>query len=283
MKGLSCNSSLLSQFSIQQAIDILAEHDYQAIDISLEKAPPFLPPPPPHMSPQAGAKVRSQVRIHAEEAGVAIAALNAHTNLIHPVPEARQTNLEFVKEALNLAADLGAGNVVVGGGRKEFYGRESEYWERLVTALRHLTANATRLGVTLAVEAGSLPGSLLHNLSRMQYLLSHEGLETLAVLFDSGHYQVRGDSVVAAYRALRQRVVHVHAKDANGNLEDFEFPPLGQGDVDFDGLLGTMAAAGYDGYISIEYEAHAWDYESDPRKVLSESKRFLERILDSNP
>ena len=81
---------------------------------------------------------------------------------------------------------------------------------------------------------------------------------------------------------MSQRVVHVHTKDANGNPEDFEFPPLGQGDVDFDGLLGTMAAAGYDGYISIEYEAFAWDYESDPRKVLLESKRLLDRILASN-
>jgi inosose dehydratase len=283
MKGLSCNSGLLSQFAIERAIDILADQDYQGIDISLEKAPPFLPPPLPHMSPQAGAKARSRVRKHAEQAGVVIVALNAHTNLIHAVPEARQANLEFVKKALELAMDLGARYVVVGGGRKEFYGRESQYWEKLVTALRHLTVNATRLGVNLAVEAGSFPGSLLHNLSRMQYLLSHDGLETLGVLFDSGHYQVRGDSVVEAYRALSQRVVHVHAKDAKGNLEDFEFPPLGQGDVDFDGLLGTMVAAGYDGYISIEYEAFAWGYESDPRKVLSESKGFLDRILALKP
>ncbi len=283
MKGLSCNSGLLSQFSIEQAIDILAELDYQAIDISLEKAPPFLPPPPPHMSPRAGAEETRRVRKQAEHAGVAIAALNAHTNLIHAVPEVRQANLEFVEGALELASNLGAQYVVFGGGRKEFYGRESQYWEWLVAALRHLIARASRLGVILAVEAGSSPGSLLHNLSRMQYLLSHDGLETLGVLFDSGHYFVRGDSVIEAYRMLNQRVVHVHAKDAKGNLEDYEFPPLGQGDVDFDGLLGAMAATGYDGYISIEYEAFAWGHESDPRKVLSESKSFLDCIVALKP
>lgn len=283
MKGLSCNSGLLSQFPVEQAIDILAEHDYQAIDISLEKAPPFLPPPPPHMSPQSGAEERSRVRKHAERAGVAIAALNAHTNLIHAVPEVRQANLKFVEGALELASDLGARYVVFGGGRKEFYGRESQFWEWLVAALWHLIAHASRLGVILAVEAGSSPGSLLHNLSRMRYLLSHDGLENLGVLFDSGHYFVRGDSVIEAYRALSQRVVHVHAKDAKGNVEDYEFPPLGQGDVDIDGLLGAMAAASYDGYISIEYEAFAWGYESDPHKVLSESKSFLDRTFAMKP
>jgi len=283
MKGLSCNSGLLNQFPIEQAIDILAEHDYQAIDISLEKAPPFLPPPPPHMSPRAGAEERSRVRKHAERAGVAIAALNAHTNLIHAVPEVRQANLKFVEGALELASDLGARYVVFGGGRKKFYGRESQFWEWLVAALRHLTAHASRLGVILAVEAGSSSGSLLHNLSRMQYLLSHDGLESLRVLFDSGHYFVRGDSVIEAYRSLSQRVVHVHAKDAMGNLEDYEFPPLGQGDVDFDGLLGAMAAAGYDGYVSIEYEAFAWGYETDSHKVLSESKSFLDGTFALKP
>ena len=40
MKGLSCNSGLLCKYSTEEAINILAEHGYQAIDISLEIAPP---------------------------------------------------------------------------------------------------------------------------------------------------------------------------------------------------------------------------------------------------
>jgi sugar phosphate isomerase/epimerase len=231
------------------------------------------------MSPQADAKTRRQVRRSAEQAGVAVAAINAHTSLIHAAPEMRQDNLQFVKGALGLAADLGAEYVVVGSGRKDFYARESQYWEWLVAALRELVADASHLGVTLAVETGGFPGIFLNNLSRMQKLLSYEGLEGVGALFDSGNYYITGDSVVDVYRALSQRVVHVHAKDARGNSDDFEFPPLGMGDVDFDGLLGAMVAANYSGYISIEYEAFVWGYTADPRQVLSESKAFLERII----
>jgi len=283
MKGLSCNSGFLSldSLGVEQAIGLLAELGYQAIDISLEVSPPFLPTPPPHMNSQADANTRRHVRRCAEQAGVAIAALNAHTNLIHAVPETRQANLCFVKGALRLASDLGTKYVVVGGGRKQFYCRESQYWEWLVAALQELVADANHLGVTLAVEAGSFPGSLVHNLSRMQKLLSYSGLEALGVLFDPAHYHVRGDSVLDAYRALSHRVVHVHAKDARGNPEDFEFPPLGMGDIDFDGLIAAMVATGYAGYISVEYEAFAWGYSSEPRQVLSESKAFLNRIISS--
>lgn len=126
-----------------------------------------------------------------------------------------------------------------------------------------------------------LPGRLVHNVSRMRKLLSYDGLEALGVLFDPGHYHVRGDSVVDAYRALSERVVHVHAKDARGNPEDFEFPPLGMGEIDFDALLGAMMAAEYSNYISVEYEAFAWGYGTDPRQILSESKLFLDRIISS--
>ena len=273
---LSCNSGLLSRFSVEKAIGVLAEAGYQAIDISLEVAPPFLPVPQPHLSPTADAGTRNQVRHAAEQAGVAIAALNAHTNLIHAEPETRQANVGFVAGAVELAADLGAPYVVLASGRKDFYGRESQYWEWLVGALRELVARASSLGVTLAFEAAGLPGVLVFNLSRMQQLLRCEGLEELGVLFDPSHYHIRGDDAVEAYRALNERVVHAHVKDARGDMEDFEFPPLGRGEVDFNGLLGAMAEAGYPGYLSVEYEAFAWGYEADPRKVLFESKAFLE-------
>ena len=90
MKGLSCNSGLLHTYSVEQAIDILGEHGYQAIDISLELAPPFLPHPKPHMSSEATPARRNAVRQYAQQADIAIAALNAHTNVIHGDPEVRQ-------------------------------------------------------------------------------------------------------------------------------------------------------------------------------------------------
>lgn len=281
MKGLSCNSALLSLagLNVEESIDLLAELDYQAIDISLEADPPFLPAPPPHMIPQADANTRRRVRRYAEQAGLEIAALNAHTNPIHGVPETRQANLQFVKESIELASDLGAKYVVTGAGVKNFFVWESQYWEWLVDGFRKLVAGASRLGVTLAVEGGGNPGQLVHSTSRMLKLLNYDGLEELGVLFDPSAYQIRGESAVEAYKALSQRVVHVHGKEGRGNPEDFEFPPLGMGDVDFDGLVGAMMAASYPGYISVEYEAFPWGYEADPRRVLSESKAFFDRII----
>ena len=279
MKGLSCNSGLLHTYSVEESIDILAEHGYQAIDISLELAPPFLPPPKPHMSSEVDARRRRAVRDYAQRAGIAIGALNAHTNVIHGDAEVRQENIAYIRGALQLASDMEVPYVISGCGVKLFYGWESVYWEWCLAALRELVADADRLGVKILIEAASPYGSLVHNLARLQRLLNTDGLESLGVLFDPAHYHVRGDSVLDAYMALRHKVKHMHAKDARGNSEDFGFPPLGQGDIDFDKLIRAMIDTGFSGYISVEYEAMAWGYPDDPRQVLTDGNNFLERIL----
>ncbi len=175
MKGISCNSNLLSDLPVEQAIDVLAEHGYEAIDICLEIAPPFVPVPTPHMSPNEGSAKREQVRKRADQAGIAIAALNAHTNLCARNPAVRSANARFLEGSIRLAADLGAPIVVTAGGGKDAYGYEQWFFDWAVEVLRQVLPTAERLGVSLAIEAGSPAGSLIYNLKTMQKLLDTEG------------------------------------------------------------------------------------------------------------
>ena len=219
------------------------------------------------------------MRKRAEEAGIAIAALNAHTNLCARDPAERAANARFLEGSVQMAADLGAPIVVTAGGGKNAYGYEQWFFDWTVEVLRQVLPTAERLGIALAIEAGSPAGSLIYNLKTMQKLLDTAGLEGLRALFDCAHYHMRGDSPVTAFNTLKDRIVHMHAKDAAGDPENIVFPPLGQGEVDFDGLLGAMARTGYDGYIAMEYEAFAWGFPKDHRKVLAESKAFLDPLV----
>ena len=279
MKGISCNSNLLSELPVEQAIDLLAEHGCDAIDICMELAPPFCPVPTPHMSPDDDAARRKAVRRRAQQAGIAVGAMNAHTNLCARDPQARRANMEFLKGAVQVAADMGASVVATGGGAKDAYGYEQWYFDWAIDTISQVLPLADRLGITLAIEAGSPPGCLVYNLKTMQKLLATDGFDSLAVLYDPAHYHLRGDDPVEAFNALKDRVAHVHAKDAGGDAENIIFPPLGQGAIDFDALLGAMAAAGFKGYIAIEYEAFAWDFPKDPPKVLPQEKAFLDPLI----
>ena len=279
MKGISCNSNILFDLPVEEAIDVLAEHGYDAIDVCMEIAPPFYPIPKPHLSPSDDAKKRDGVRIRAEQAGISIAALNAHTNLCARDPQERQANTDFVAGCLQLAADLGAPTVVTTAGGKNAYGYEQWFFDWAIESIGQLLPIADRLGVTIALETGSPPGCLTYNVETTKRLLAAEGLDSVRALFDPAHYYIRGDCPKAAFEALQGHIAHVHAKDATGDPENIVFPPLGEGEIDFDALLGTMAGAGYDGYITMEYEAFAWDFPRDPQQVLAQEKAFLDRLV----
>ena len=281
MKGLSCNSALLSHLDIVESMGVLADHGFQAIDVSLELEPPFIPVPKPHMYVDADRAERQRVADGARNAGLHFGTCNAHTNLIDGDPEARARNLDFVLGGMRLAADLGCQYVITGGGMKNMYGREGTYWQRLLDALTEILPFGEKLGVTLLLECASLPGCLVHDLAGMRRLFAEEAASGLEVLFDPAHYLVRGDDVTAAFRELAPRIRHIHAKVALGRLEDFEFPPLGEGEIDFGSLMQAVVDTGFAGYVALEYEGFAWGHKPDPLQILSEGRDFLLAHLDA--
>ena len=280
--GLSFNSTLLSKLSVQEAIRVAAEAGYEGIDIHAEVGgPPYLPLPQPHLTPKADASLRQEVRKCAEQVGIPIVALNAHNSLIDPRPEKRQANIDYIKGTLQLASDLGARYVVIGTGKKDFYGWESVYWDRFIQALRELLPVAESLGVTLAAEAASQPGVLIYGTSGVHRLLSYDGLGSLGLLFDSAHFHIRGEDVARAFATFSDRIVHIHLKDARGHHENFECPPLGMGDVDFKGLLSVVRKVGYQGFLSVEDESPGWGYEIEPRKALAGARAFVDGLFEA--
>lgn len=61
------------------------------------------------------------------------------------------------------------------------------------------------------------------------------------------HLAVNGDDLDAAIASYADRVAHVQIADAPGRHEP------GTGDLDLDGYVGKLEAAGYDGWVALEY------------------------------
>ena len=279
IKGFSCNSGLLSEYEVTKAMDILVKNNYQGIEICLEPNPPFYPVPKPHMSGEDDSSYRKKVKKYAEDAGIKIPALNAHTNLIDGNPLSREVNFNFVKDALKLASDLEVNIVITGGGAKNLYGYEDSYWSILIDKLNKLLELANKLGVIIAIEAAGLPGNLIYNANGMKKLFNKIESKNLKVLFDPSHYFIRGDDILKTFNIFKDRIVHIHAKDAIGDYENFVFPPLGDGKINFKKLCALITDFKYDGFISVEYESFAWGYDLTPEQVLFNSKQFLLKYL----
>jgi sugar phosphate isomerase/epimerase len=70
------------------------------------------------------------------------------------------------------------------------------------------------------------------------------------VLFFKGDIDI-GDDV----RAVGQKLLHLHMKDVRIDPDGaVSFPCLGEGDVDFPKLVGSLRSMSYDGPVSLEIE-----------------------------
>lgn len=119
-------------------------------------------------------------------------------------------------------------------------------------------------------------------------------LETtdVGLCLDTGHLLVSDGDPVAAVRDWGDRINHVHLKDARqrviddivaeaGALEEVwtrqAFCPLGEGDLDVDGVLDGLRAIDYTGWLVVEQD-HVPDAATTPDQVAEQqiaNRRFL--------
>jgi inosose dehydratase len=91
----------------------------------------------------------------------------------------------------------------------------------------------------------------------------------LGLCFDTGHGALAGIDAVAALEKYRDRLVHMHLKDIDGEVLERAraekmsfwdalaagvFCPIGDGVVDFAGVAERLTAAGYEGFATIEQD-----------------------------
>jgi hydroxypyruvate isomerase len=119
---------------------------------------------------------------------------------------------------------------------------------------------AGRIGGTVLVEPVSgAPRYPLRTAAEviavMDRVRDETGVADLGFLCDLYHLDVNGDDLDAVIARYADRVAHVQIADAPGRHEP------GTGHIDLDGHLDKLAAAGYDGWVALEYKPLAGTVE----------------------
>ncbi len=267
------HSVALDQLPLEDAIALVARHDYDAIEFNAET----LPWAGPHVTPETDQETRRRILKLAQDLGLGISAISAHVSLVDPDPAARADALAFTRGCIDLAVDLRAPVVHGLSGALVPGVEEAEAWEWLTSAVSESADYANSRGVLFAIEA--IANHLVSRTENLQQLMNRVGDNRLWVNFDPSHFQVMGDDPVAAARTLAARTVHVHLKDAQGVPEDFTFPPLGEGRIDFDSMIVELRDGGYDGVLSAEYEAQVYGFDLPTERILADSHAFATRLI----
>jgi sugar phosphate isomerase/epimerase len=193
-----------------------------------------------------------QLRKTLEDHRMQVSAVTFRTRRGYDTPADLDRRVAATKTAMQFAYDLGCSVVINHVGRVP-KDPESDARRLMVEVLSDLADHGLRVGAALAAETGTENGEDLAG------LLSELPEQGIGVDLNPGNLIASGHSALEAISVLGPSIVHVHATDAVCDLarnrgEHGEHVPVGQGSVDFPGLLGALEEYGYRGYFTVGHQ-----------------------------
>jgi sugar phosphate isomerase/epimerase len=261
-------------FDIFQALDMTAEMGFGAIEVMSGKAGA----PAEHFGSDDLGHLR-KVMAYAEQAGVRVVCLATYNDFAYVADETwRLANIQYVKEWLRIAADLGVPNIRMLTG---YYVQDEDRGrlEKLtLDGIRECVPVAEKCGVNMAIENHN---SIFFSADELLWLIDEMGSERLTTCPDPSNW-CRGFLTGEASAEDRESVFLQASKVAplatQSHLKLRGVTPEGKlvaWEDDLDRLLAIYRDAGYDGPVAFESVA-----PDDLLAPLPEARRILQEAID---
>ena len=167
-------------------------------------------------------------------------------------PEAEKAFWESVERGRSYAHALGAAKVTCMVGNRGV-GEDSQHlWQTAVVRLRAAANYLAEVGIGLQVEALNpidFPDFCLTRPGEALALIEAVGSANLQLQFDAYHALMTEPDVLAALRASREHIGHVHVADLPARSAP------GHGPLPTTELLSLLDAFNYQGAVGLEYRA----------------------------
>lgn len=223
-----------------------------------------------------------------QEHRLTLSAVAYYENNLHADPGTRAATHDHLRSCIEAAGRLGCGLVGTFVGRDVTLTVEENLRlaERVLPPLvRYAEDHGVRLVVENCPMEGWHPDGYPANLAYSPQLWDWMAELGLYLNFDPSHLVWLGIDPVAVVPPYAERILHVQAKDVEVDADArdrlsvfgnavarsadpwasgwwrYRIPGLGQ--VDWDALVDTLAAAGYDGVVSVEHEDPVWSGSVD--------------------
>ncbi|MFI6787010.1 sugar phosphate isomerase/epimerase family protein [Nonomuraea sp. NPDC050383] len=211
---------------------------------------------------------RRSARERVEAAGLEISALAGYVRVCEPGPD--EPLVEALRADLELAADLGAPGVrVFPRGDDPAVGARR---------LRAVSDAAARLGVRVLVETHDLmpTGAAVAGL-----LEAADRPGTTGAVWDLLHPWRHGETPAETLAALGPWLEYVQVKDAV-SAEDTTPVPMWTGSVPLDEGGELLRAAGYDGWVSLEWERTWYPQVAPVEEILPGAAEWVRRFAPAS-
>lgn len=219
--------------------------------------------------------------------GLALACYGACNNLAVADEAERRVQLQDILTSVDRAALFGAKVVRVFSGNKEETVDYTTARGWIIAGLREAAAYAGERGITLCLENHGL---FAGKAEQVQEIIAAVDSPHLRSTFDTGNFLLVDQEPEEALAVLLPLVQHVHLKDfakIGGDYGGTVFTSLagerftgyapGEGSVPLPSLLRKLKDAGYDGWLSVEYEGDE-DQMSGSVRSIRNLQGIMERL-----
>ncbi len=274
------NTNGFNHHRLEDALNILADLGYGSVAITLDyhALNPFDADLSPQMARVASILHQRNLRCVIETgARFLLDSCRKHQpTLLSAQEKDREVRLQFLRNAVDIAAHLRADAVSFWSGTPDSTEAESVLWERLAEGCRRLCDYAATAGMRLAFEPE--PGMFIDTMDRYAALRERMQHPLFGLTIDIGHLHCQGETPVADYLVLWKDLLwNVHIEDMRKGVHDHLM--FGEGEIDFGPVLRTLDEMSYRGGVHVELSRHSHDAVRTAEKALA----FLKKRLINSP
>jgi len=265
----------------EKVISVLSNLGYSAVGWTLS-----------HFNPRTKTKKQLQELVEiTHRSGMEISEIIVQQDFVNLDETVRKDRLKLVKESIEICSELGVGPVNLFTGPAPWNAKapvigknikEGEAWDFVFSAFDEIVPYAEKHRVEVAVEG--VWGMLCHDYYSTRPLIEHYDSEYLGVNLDPSHGILYGNLDVGwIVKQWGKKIKHVHLKDCVGVRDNFLFPILGEGLVDWSDFFSALKAIGYQGFCSVEFESFAYYrnvLKRNPEEAAQVSMNAIKRLLN---
>ncbi len=273
---LGYNTNGMAHHDLFDAIDLLADIGYASVAITIDHTA---------LSPNARynhQRMRRLQRVLKQRKMRSVIETGARflldprqkhePTLISRDPAGRRKRIDFIKYAIDTAAELDSDCVSLWAGRLASGIERSEAMVWLVEGLRQVGEYAAGKQVSIAFEPE--PDMLIDTMVRWEELLAQSGMDELCLTLDIGHLHCQGEGPIDdAICRWASRLVNVHIEDMRAGVH--EHLMFGEGQIDFPTVFRGLSQIGFVGGVHVELSRHSHDAAMAAKKAYD----FLQTVL----
>ncbi|WP_449621049.1 sugar phosphate isomerase/epimerase family protein [Robertmurraya sp. Marseille-Q9965] len=263
---LAINSNTYHGFSLEDCVKGASEAGFTQIELAAVKDHT------PHVLPEMSTKKIQEIKMLLEEYSMQCVGIGAHSNVM------KKEGIENLLRSVDLAVELNSPYLITATGDAHNDTDVIEDEKSLIRNLLPVIEKCEQHQKLLVLETHGNNYATGKSLKKIVHSLSSR----VKINYDTANVIFYGN--VFPYADLEtsiDEVGFIHLKDKLGNNHEWNFPAIGDGNIDFARVFTTLQSANYKGPISVEIEFTEVGPSSleEVNESVKKSFLYLSRIL----